>query len=140
MTSMLLLDSPNTAAKLAIIKQLLTQRMSKPEIQREQEVEANLIPPLDPSLLQLSDTEAEFLHAAISSDEQELHRRILDVQKEYDALRRASSAVANLHYAYVSQGLVSVLLERMSRDACLKYYSVMHTLIPVSGCFTLSRR
>ncbi|GBE84469.1 hypothetical protein SCP_0604480 [Sparassis crispa] len=55
------------------------------EITPEGRVPAEMIPPLDPSLLKLSDVETEFLHATITQDDEELQRRILGVQKEaYD--------------------------------------------------------
>ncbi|KAI0339310.1 hypothetical protein BDW22DRAFT_618546 [Trametopsis cervina] len=51
------------------------------EITREIKVDPSVIPPLDDSLLTLSDVEREFLHRAISSDEEELKKKILEVQK-----------------------------------------------------------
>ncbi|TCD66533.1 hypothetical protein EIP91_001254 [Steccherinum ochraceum] len=47
----------------------------------ETQPKASLIPPLDDSLLRLSEAEHAFLRAAISDDEQELRKRVLDVQK-----------------------------------------------------------
>ncbi|TFK84974.1 hypothetical protein K466DRAFT_552778 [Polyporus arcularius HHB13444] len=52
--------------------------MSNPESDIPPEI---AIPPLDPSLLTLTDDEKAFLHHAISSDDAELHDRIRDVQK-----------------------------------------------------------
>ena len=40
------------------------------------------IPPLDESLLTLSDLEKEFLYVSVTTDEKELKRRILEVQKK----------------------------------------------------------
>ncbi|RPD65543.1 hypothetical protein L226DRAFT_530884 [Lentinus tigrinus ALCF2SS1-7] len=56
--------------------------MSNPESEIPAEV---VIPPLDPSLLTLTDEEKTFLKHAISSDEVEVQDRIIDVQKRaYD--------------------------------------------------------
>ncbi|KAL6303743.1 hypothetical protein BKA93DRAFT_817900 [Sparassis latifolia] len=52
------------------------------EITPEGRVPAEMIPPLDPSLLKLSDVETEFLHATITQDDEELQRRIVGVQKD----------------------------------------------------------
>ncbi|KAI0685825.1 hypothetical protein BC835DRAFT_490784 [Cytidiella melzeri] len=54
--------------------------MSK--ITREVTVDPTVIPPLDESLLSLSDTEAAFLHRTITADDFELRKRIMEVQKE----------------------------------------------------------
>ncbi|KAI0360631.1 hypothetical protein OH77DRAFT_1418615 [Trametes cingulata] len=47
----------------------------------ESQADPSLVPPLDPSLLSLSDEERTFLHAVISEDDEKLKERILDVQK-----------------------------------------------------------
>lgn len=52
------------------------------EITREIKLDPAVIPPLDESLLTLSDAEKEFLHSTITEDDGELKRRILEVQKE----------------------------------------------------------
>ncbi|KAI0693936.1 hypothetical protein C8T65DRAFT_667456 [Cerioporus squamosus] len=52
--------------------------MTNPESEVPPEV---VIPPLDPSLLTLTDEEKAFLHHVISSDDSELHDRITYVQK-----------------------------------------------------------
>jgi len=43
--------------------------------------DASLIPPLDPSILTLNDVERDFLHASISKDDDDLRKRITDVQQ-----------------------------------------------------------
>ena len=53
------------------------------EITRENALDPSAAPPLDESLLDLSHTEREFLHQAITQDDAELTQRILQVQKEY---------------------------------------------------------
>lgn len=52
------------------------------EITREVVLDPSIIPPLDESLLTLNDEEKEFLHKSITTDEDELKRRILEVQKD----------------------------------------------------------
>ena len=52
------------------------------QINREIAIPADIIPPLDESLLTLSDEEREFLHQSVTTDDEELRRRILEVQKE----------------------------------------------------------
>ncbi|KAI0371999.1 hypothetical protein BV20DRAFT_992286 [Pilatotrama ljubarskyi] len=47
----------------------------------ESQVDPSVVPPLDPSLLNLSNEERAFLHAVISEDDEKLRARILDVQK-----------------------------------------------------------
>ena len=47
----------------------------------ESEVDPSLIPPLDPSLLVLNDTENAFLQEVISPDDDEIRARLLEVQK-----------------------------------------------------------
>lgn len=49
----------------------------------ESHVEARMIPPLDPEFLALSEREMRFLRSAISSDDEEMKRRVLEVQREY---------------------------------------------------------
>ncbi|KAI0764911.1 hypothetical protein C8Q74DRAFT_1450053 [Fomes fomentarius] len=51
-------------------------------VSTESPVDPSLIPPLDPTLLVLSESEKAFLHRAISSDEEELRARILAVQQK----------------------------------------------------------
>ena len=51
------------------------------EITREVKLDASEVPALDESLLQLSDTERDFLRTAITSDDVELNEKILEVQK-----------------------------------------------------------
>jgi hypothetical protein len=53
-----------------------------PDILREVRPSDDAVPPLDPSLLQLSDDEHDFLRAAISQDENALLERLHRVQKE----------------------------------------------------------
>ncbi|GJE92393.1 S-adenosyl-L-methionine-dependent methyltransferase [Phanerochaete sordida] len=52
------------------------------EITREVKLDPAIIPPLDESLLTLSNDETEFLHKAITTDDEELKRRIIEVQKD----------------------------------------------------------
>lgn len=52
------------------------------QITREIKLDPSVIPPLDESLLTLSESEAEFLHKAISEDDQALKAKILEVQKQ----------------------------------------------------------
>ncbi|KAI0789004.1 hypothetical protein BC629DRAFT_1677636 [Irpex lacteus] len=52
------------------------------EITREIKLGPYEVPALDESLLTLSDVEQEFLHKAITTDDAELKKRILEVQKE----------------------------------------------------------
>ena len=51
------------------------------EITREVKLDASEVPALDESLLQLSDTERDFLRTAITSNDVELKEKILEVQK-----------------------------------------------------------
>lgn len=51
-------------------------------IQREREVNATLVPPLDPSLFTPTDTDLAFLRLWISEDDGEIRRRTLEIQKE----------------------------------------------------------
>jgi hypothetical protein len=51
-------------------------------ITREITVDPSVIPPLDESLLNLSDVERDFLSKAITPDETKLKQIILEVQKE----------------------------------------------------------
>lgn len=53
------------------------------EITREKRPDSEAVPPLDPSLLSLSDVEKEFLRSEISADEDELYRKLFELQKEY---------------------------------------------------------
>ncbi|CAL1710844.1 unnamed protein product [Somion occarium] len=52
-----------------------------PEITKEIQLDPSVIPPLDPSLLSLSEQEKEFLHATISSDDEALKKKVYEVQK-----------------------------------------------------------
>ena len=52
------------------------------QITREVKLDPSVIPPLDASLLVLTDEESEFLHTSITNDDAELKARIFDVQKE----------------------------------------------------------
>ena len=52
------------------------------EITREVVLDPSIIPPLDESLLTLNDEEKGFLLKSVTTDEAELKRRILEVQKE----------------------------------------------------------
>lgn len=52
------------------------------QITKEIKLDPSIIPPLDESLLTLTDEESEFLHKSITDDDAELKARILDVQKE----------------------------------------------------------
>lgn len=45
--------------------------------------------PLDPSFLKLDDAALEFFHATISTDDEELRKRIFEVQKQYVILSTA---------------------------------------------------
>lgn len=51
------------------------------QITREVKLDPSVIPPLDESLLTLSDGEREFLHSAITDDDAALKEKILEVQK-----------------------------------------------------------
>lgn len=51
------------------------------EITREVELDPSVAPPLDPSVLTLSDTEKTFLHEAITPDDEQLRAKLLEVQK-----------------------------------------------------------
>lgn len=42
-----------------------------------------MVAPLDPSLLVIEDRDREFLHTAISSNDEELRARIFQIQKKY---------------------------------------------------------
>jgi hypothetical protein len=53
------------------------------EIIREKRPDSAAVPPLDPSLLSLSDVEKEFLRSEISADEVELYQKLFELQKEY---------------------------------------------------------
>lgn len=53
--------------------------MSDPEGQ----VDPSVIPPLDATLLRLSDTELAFLHSTISEDDDKLKKIVGDVQKRW---------------------------------------------------------
>ena len=49
---------------------------------RESKISPELVPPLDPALLRLTEEENEFLHAVIKpQDDEALKVRILDIQK-----------------------------------------------------------
>ena len=48
----------------------------------ESDVDPGLIPPLDPTLLTLSDEEKAFLLETISPDENVIRERVLKLQKE----------------------------------------------------------
>ena len=52
-------------------------------ITKEVKLDASVIPPLDPSVLTLSDEETAFLHMKVSSDDDTLKAKILEVQKKY---------------------------------------------------------
>ncbi len=52
-----------------------------PEITREIKLDPSVVPPLDDSILTLSETETEFLHSAISADDDELKSKIIEAQK-----------------------------------------------------------
>lgn len=51
------------------------------EITREVKLDPSVVPPLDPSVLTLSDTEKAFLHEAITPDDDRLRAKLLEVQK-----------------------------------------------------------
>ncbi len=68
----------NVINPFASALRLASTTMGNPESDVPPEI---AIPPLDPSLLTLTDDEKAFLHHAISSDDAELHNRIRDVQK-----------------------------------------------------------
>ena len=51
------------------------------QITREVQLDPAVVPQLDPTVLSLSDTEKEFLHKTITDDDEELKRKLLDVQK-----------------------------------------------------------
>ncbi|KIP09368.1 hypothetical protein PHLGIDRAFT_126378 [Phlebiopsis gigantea 11061_1 CR5-6] len=51
-------------------------------ITKEVKLDPSVIPPLDASLLTLTEDESEFLHSSITNDDAELKARILEVQKE----------------------------------------------------------
>ncbi|KAJ3007245.1 hypothetical protein NUW54_g3621 [Trametes sanguinea] len=48
---------------------------------QEQEIATEIVHPLDPTLLRLTDEETQFLHAVIAPDDEDLRAKILDVQK-----------------------------------------------------------
>lgn len=50
-------------------------------IRREIVLDPSVIPPLDESLLRLSEEERDFLHRAITPDDEELRKRIVEVQR-----------------------------------------------------------
>ena len=52
----------------------------------ESRVPPELILPLDPALLSLTEQEKEFFRVAISSDDEKLRERKLDIQKRYASL------------------------------------------------------
>lgn len=52
------------------------------EITKEVTLDPSVIPPLDPSVLTLSDEERAFLHATVSSDDDALKAKILAVQEK----------------------------------------------------------
>lgn len=51
------------------------------QITKEIKLDPSVIPPLDETLLTLSESEEEFLHKAINKDDQELKTKIFEVQK-----------------------------------------------------------
>lgn len=57
--------------------------MADSSIKREILVDPSVIPPLDESILTLSKEESDFLHNAITPDDVELKKRILEVQEMY---------------------------------------------------------
>ena len=52
----------------------------------ESQVPPELILPLDPTLLSLTEKEKEFFRVAISPDDGKLRERILDIQRRYASL------------------------------------------------------
>ncbi|KAI8970882.1 hypothetical protein BD414DRAFT_229957 [Trametes punicea] len=50
-------------------------------VSQKREIPLTLAPPLNPSLLHLSDEERDFLHAVITPNDEELRARILNIQK-----------------------------------------------------------
>lgn len=54
------------------------QKMRLQELQPE----ASLTPPLDEKLLKLTDSDVAFMRCTVSQDDQEIKRRILDVQSK----------------------------------------------------------
>lgn len=59
-----------------------TEYSQMAEITKEITVPPSMIPPLDESILKLEGEEKEFLHKAITYDDEELRARILEIQKE----------------------------------------------------------
>ncbi|KAL4247361.1 hypothetical protein ABKN59_009016 [Abortiporus biennis] len=55
--------------------------MAGEEIKREVVVDPSVIPPLDPSILYLTEAESAFLQSAITQDDSELKKRIYEVQE-----------------------------------------------------------
>ena len=53
------------------------------QITREVKLDPSVVPVLDPEILALSDIEKEFLHKAITSDDDDLRAKILKVQELY---------------------------------------------------------
>ena len=51
-------------------------------ITKEVKLDASVIPPLDPSVLTLSDEEMAFLHTKVSSSDDTLKAKILEVQEK----------------------------------------------------------
>ena len=49
----------------------------------ESQVRSDLIPPLDPEILSLSEAEMAFLRTTISPDDHKVRERILDIQARY---------------------------------------------------------
>ncbi|KAL7284160.1 hypothetical protein ACG7TL_001441 [Trametes sanguinea] len=47
----------------------------------EKEIALEIVPPLDPTILQLSREDSDFLHAVITPDDEELRAKILEIQK-----------------------------------------------------------
>lgn len=58
------------------------------QITREVKLDPSVVPPLDPDILTLSDIEKQFLHEAITKDDEELREKILKVQKLYVFCRK----------------------------------------------------
>lgn len=52
------------------------------EILREVRPEDSNIPPLDPALFKVSDEEKEFLHSAISEDDDATYKKALEIQSK----------------------------------------------------------
>ena len=60
----------------------VSPKSSPQMVNPESDVDPGLIPPLDPTLLTLSDEEKAFLLEAISPDETVIRERVLKLQKE----------------------------------------------------------